>query len=365
MLNTAANTYVMTRIAGKVSIMIKQLLSFTNYMEDVDSKLWLKHFGKMMANPFNFKQIKDFMYEHSPYLKLRYESGAQNEALEKAMEAQAKTILKIKTFKGFLSIMTRIGDIGAIIFGGYPMIQAQLEKGVPIDKAFENFEKATLRSQQANFSSTLSNWQNYCKQNPLLRAIFAFTNTPNQYTRKLIDVCFKMAHGDEKFIKGKGLKTLILYGVEQTLLYNAFTSLAILSGWFDDDWDDFKDDIWLSLFQVSNFLAFPILGQIYNQVVSMYVTGNYVQDKRVPIIDDMTGFFKAMKKAYDSGFGDLSVEDWVNTTDKLASITTGIPLKTLYNTYVTSWGDIINGDYGKGLVKLYGATESRANKIFD
>ena len=365
MLNAAANTYVMIRIAGKLSIMIKQLLSFTNYMEDVDSALWLKHFGKMIANPFKFKQIKEFMYEHSPYLKIRYESGAQNEALEKAMEAEAKTILRIKTFKVMLTVLTRVGDIGAIIFGGYPMIQAQLEKGVPIEKAFENFEKATLRSQQANFSSTLSNWQNYCKQNAFLRAIFAFTNTPNQYTRKLVDVCYKMAHGDEKFIKGKGFKTLVLYGVVQSLLYNSFTSLALLSGWFGGDWDDLKDDVWLSLFQVSNFLAFPILGQIYNQVVTMYVTGDYVQDKRVPIIDDMTAFFKAMKKAYDDGFGEMGIEDWINVTDKLASITTGIPLKTLYSSYITSWGDIINGDYGKGFVKLYGATESRANKIFD
>lgn len=360
-----ANTYVITRIAGKPSIMIKQLLSFTNYMEDVDSALWLKHFGKMVANPSKFKQIKEFMYEHSPYLKQRYESGSQNEALEKAMEGQANALLRIKSFKGFLSIMTRVGDIGAIIFGGYPMIQAQLEKGVPIEKAFENFEKATLRSQQANFSSTLSNWQNYVKQNPLLRAIFAFANTPTQYTRKLVDVCYKMAHGDEKFIKGKGFKTLALYGIEQSFVYTAFTSLALLNGLVNGDWDDLKDDVWLSLFQVSNFLGIPILGQVYNQAVSMYVTGNFVQDKRVPIIDDMTDFFKAIKKAYDNGLGDMDVKDWIDTTDKLASITTGVPIKTLYNTWISSWADIINGDYGKGFVKLYGATESRANKIFD
>lgn len=360
-----ANTYVITRIAGKPSIMIKQLLSFTNYMEDVDSTLWLKHFGKMVANPSKFKQIKEFMYEHSPYLKQRYESGSQNEALEKAMEGQANALLRIKSFKGFLSIMTRVGDIGAIIFGGYPMIQAQLEKGVPIEKAFENFEKATLRSQQANFSSTLSNWQNYVKQNPLLRAIFAFANTPTQYTRKLVDVCYKMAHGDEKFIKGKGFKTLALYGIEQSFVYTAFTSLALLNGLVNGDWDDLKDDVWLSLFQVSNFLGIPILGQVYNQAVSMFVTGNFVQDKRVPIIDDMTDFFKAIKKAYDNGLGDMDVKDWIDTTDKLASITTGVPIKTLYNTWISSWADIINGDYGKGFVKLYGATESRANKIFD
>jgi len=359
-----SNTYVLTRIAGKPSIMIKQLLSFTNYMEDVDSKLWIKHFAKMMANPAKLKEVKEFMYKHSPYLKARYESGAQNEALEKAMEAQAQTILKIKTFKGLLSLMTRVGDIGAIVYGGYPMIQAQLEKGVDIKTAFENFEKATLRSQQANFASTLSNWQNYFKNDPMLRAIFAFGNTPAQYSRKLVDVCYKMAHGDEDFWKGKGFKTLVLYGVEQSFVYTSFTSLALLNGLVSGDWDDLKDDVWLSLFQVSNFLGVPVLGQLWNMFVSMAFTDNTVYGKTVPIIDDFTNFLMQAKKAYNEGF-DLDFEEWINTTDKLASITTGIPIKTLYNTWISSWIDILNGDYGKGLAKLYGATESRANKIFD
>lgn len=360
-----SNTYVLTRIAAKPSIMIKQLLSFTNYMEDVDSSLWIKHFTKMITNPKELKKVKEFMYKHSPYLKARYESGAQNEALEKAMEGQAQTILKIKTFKGFLSLMTRVGDITAIIYGGYPMVQAQLEKGVDIKTAFENFEKATLRSQQANFASTLSNWQNYFKNDPMLRAIFAFGNTPAQYTRKLVDVCYKMAHGDEEFWNGKGFKTLVLYGIEQSFVYTSFTSLALINGLVNGDWDDFKDDVWLSLFQVSNFLGVPWFGQLYNFLVSMLVTGDFVQEKRVPILDDFTSFLRAAKKTYNEGVSDLDFEDWINTTDKLASIATGIPIKTLYNTWISSWIDILNGDYGKGLTKLYGATESRANKIFD
>ena len=359
------NNYILTRIAFKPSIVVKQLLSFTNYMEDVDVDLWIKHFGKMVANPTQLKQIVNFMFKNSPYLKARFESGAINEALEKTLEGQPNTVLYLRSLKGFLSIATRLGDIGAIIFGGYPMIQAQLEKGVPIEKAFENFEKATLRSQQANFSSTLSNWQHNFKQNPLLRAIFAFGNTPAQYSRKIVDVIYAMAHGDEKFLKGKGFKTLMLYGVEQSFVYTAFTSLAILSGWFNDDWDDFKDDIWLSLLQVSNFLGFPFVGQLYQTLVNTVVTGEPLPDKRLPILQDYTDFTKALKKANDEGWGDLDVRDWIKLIDKASAVTAGIPIETLYNTWISSWADIINGDYGKGFVKLYGATESRANKIFD
>ena len=364
-LNFLASNYILTRIALKPSIVIKQLLSFTNYMEDVDSVLWIKHFGKMIAKPQKLKQIINYMCEHSPYLKARYESGAINEALEKTLEGQPNTVLKLRSLKGFLSVATRLGDMGAIIFGGYPMIQAQLEKGVTIEKAFENFEKATLRSQQANFSSTLSNWQHTFKNNPLLRAFFAFGNTPAQYSRKLVDIMYKMAHGDEKFIKGKGAKTLLLYGLEQSFLYNAFTSLAILSGWFGDDWDDFKDDIWLSLLQVSNFLGFPFLGQLYQTIVNAGVTGEFLPEKRMPILAEYTDFAKALKKYNDEGWGELETEDWIKLIDKVSSVTAGVPIENLYNTWISSFGDIFAGDYGKGLAKLYGATESRANKIFD
>jgi hypothetical protein len=173
-----------------------------------------------------------------------------------------------------------------------------------------------------------------------------------------------MAHGDEDFWKGKGFKTLVLYGVEQSFVYTSFTSLALLNGLVSGDWDDLKDDVWLSLFQVSNFLGVPVLGQLWNMFVSMAFTDNTVYGKTVPIIDDFTNFLMQAKKAYNEGF-DLDFEEWINTTDKLASITTGIPIKTLYNTWISSWIDILNGDYGKGLAKLYGATESRANKIFD
>ena len=356
--NKFFNSYVITRIAAKPSIMIKQLLSFTNYAVDVDFNSWIKHFFKQFKNA---KQVKKWMFDNIPYLRARYEKGAQNEALEKAIEGEGFLLLKIQSFKGALSFFTRCGDLGAIIYGGYPMIQAQLEKGVPLQTAIDNFVRSTLRSQQANFTSTLSNWQNYFKRDPFLRTLSAYTNTPFQYFRKIVDISYQLAHGD---ITGKqAVKGLFNYAIVQSLLYNSFTSLAILSGLLYGDWDDAKDDVWLSLLQISNFMAIPILNNIIQMVAYKALDQKYTH-KGIPIVDDYELVINKIFKGLKDG-GDFSFEDYLVITDKVVSSLTGIPVQTLYTELISSTKDLLDGEYGKFAVKLYGATESRANKIFD
>lgn len=356
--NRFFNSYVITRIAAKPSIMIKQLLSFTNYAVDVDFNSWIKHFFKQFKNA---KQVKKWMFDNVPYLRARYEKGAQNEALEKAIEGEGFLLLKIQSFKGALSFFTRCGDLGAIIYGGYPMIQAQLEKGVPLQTAIDNFVKSTLRSQQANFTSTLSNWQNYFKKDPFLRTLSAYTNTPFQYFRKIVDTVYQWAHGD--ITSKKAIKALFNYAIVQSLLYNSFTSLAILSGLLYGDWDDAKDDVWLSLLQISNFMAIPILNNIIQMIAYKALDQKYAH-KGIPIVDDYELVINKIFKGLKDG-GDFSFEDYLVITDKVVSSLTGIPVQTLYTELISSTKDLLDGEYGKFAVKLYGATESRANKIFD
>lgn len=348
------NNYVLTKIAIKPSIMIKQLLSCINYIEDIDSIKWFSGFLKGISSP---KETIKFMMTNSKYCKARFEKGGQTEALLKAIEGQNATFAKVKTFKGMLSYMTRVGDIGAIIFGGYPMIQAQLEKGIDLKTAIENFEKATVRSQQASLPSTLSNWQYRGMNSWLYRAMFAFANTPNQYCRKMADSMYMYYHGD--IDKKQLAKNLMIYGVFNPLLYTSFTSLALLTGIVSGDWDDLADDIIMSLLQCSNVLALPIISQAYNSFVARVITGKFLPDKEIPLLDDMVKIMKILGK------DELEFNDWLNITDEAGSLVLGVPVKTLYNEFVGSIKDLLDGEYGKFIVKVYGATESRANKIFD
>lgn len=348
------NNYVLTKIAIKPSIMIKQLLSCINYAEDMSSVKWFEGFLKGVTTP---KKVIDFMMKNSKYCQSRFAKGGQTEALLKAMEGSNATFAKVKTFKGMLSWMTRVGDIGAIIFGGYPYVVDQMSKGVSLKTAIENFERATIRSQQASLPSTLSNFQYRGMNSWLYRAMFAFANTPNQYSRKIGDTIYMYFHGDIN--KKQAAKNLLIYGVLNSFLYTSFTSLAILSGLVSGDWDDLKDDIIMSLMQCSNVLALPIISQAYNSFVSKVVTGDFAPDKEIPLLDDMVKIMRTATK------DELEFKDWLTIIDEVSSLVLGVPVKTLYNEFVGSTKDLLDGEYGKFAVKLYGATESRANKIFD
>ena len=348
------NNYVLTKIAVKPSITVKQLLSCINYAEDMSSVQWFEGFIKGIRH---YKKTIDFMMINSEYCKQRFAKGGQTEALLKAMEGGSVTIAKIKTMKGLLSWMTRVGDIGAIIFGGYPLVMDQVSKGVPLKKAIEKFEQATIRSQQASMPSTLSNWQYRGMNNWFMRAMFAFANTANQYSRKIGDTIYMYMHGD--IDKKQFAKNMIIYGALNPLLYTSFTSLAILSGLVSGNWDDLKDDIIMSLMQCSNILSIPIIGQGYNYAVQRVILDNRVSQKEVPLLAEIMEVIDTLKKE------DLETKDWLTVIDDVASLVFGVPAKTLYNTFVGSVKDFIDGEYGKFAVKLYGATESRADKIFD
>ena len=348
------NNYVLTKIAVKPSIMIKQWVSCINYAEDMSTVKWFEGFLKGLSHP---KKTIDFMMKNSRYCKQRFAKGGQTEALLKAMEGGSVTIAKVKTFKGMLSWMTRVGDIGAIIFGGYPYVMDQMSKAIPLKTAIENFEKATIRSQQASMPSTLSNWQYRGMNNWLLRALFAFANTANQYSRKTGDTIYMYIHGD--IDKKQLAKNLTLYGVLNPLMYTSLTSLAILSGLVSGDWDDLKDDIVMSLMQCSNMLSIPIIGQGYNYAVQRVILDTRMPQKEIPLLAEIMDIIDTLKKQ------EIETKDWLTIIDDAASLMFGVPVKTLYNTFVGSVKDLLDGEYGKFAVKLYGATESRANKIFD
>ena len=232
-----------------------------------------------------------------------------------------------------------------------------MSKGVSLEKAIENFEEATIRSQQASLPSTLSNFQYRGMDSWLYRAMFAFANTPNQYSRKIGDSMYMYFHGD---IDKKQLgKNLMIYACLNSLLYTSFTSLAILAGLVSGNWDDFKDDVIMSLMQTSNVLALPIVSQAYNSFVSRVVTGSFTPDKEIPLLDDMIKIMKTATKEK------IEFKDYLTIVDEVASLVAGVPVKTLYNEFIGSTKDLLDGEYGKFAVKLYGATESRANKIFD
>lgn len=135
------NNYVKGAIALKPTITIKQLISAINYAENMPSSQWIAGFTNAIMHP---KQTVKFMMDGDPYLKARYESGSMNEALARATaDANAITASgKFLRFTDLMTINTRLGDIGAIMFGGKPYVDYLMkEKGMSKKEAFSEFRK--------------------------------------------------------------------------------------------------------------------------------------------------------------------------------------------------------------------------------
>ena len=115
----------------------------------------------------------------------------------------------------------------------------------------------------------------------------------------------------------------------------------------------------MSLFQCSNVLAVPLMSQGYNYGITKLLLSNNAPQKEIPLLHEFYEIVDKLKKE------DIEFNDWLTIIDDAASLTAGAPIKTIYNTVISSIKDLLDGEYGKFAVKLYGATQSRADKIFD
>ena len=275
-LNPLLNNWVASKIGATPSVPLKQLLSAVNYAENMPAEQWVGGFIKTMSNP---KKAWQEMME-IPYLKTRLGDG-YSEAVQRALNGdenvhRSRISNFHSAFKNLMTIGTRYGDIAAIVFGGKPYLDYLVDKkGLSQEEAVDKFLQDTLRSQQSPFSSTLSKMQN--SKNPFFRAIFAFSNTPSQYMRKMFEANQNYRVVKQQFESGnatkeelneakkKAAKSHAIYGLVNTVTFTMAGSLinSMMRG------SDPDDEIWKD---------------IVNQLGQTYIGG-------LPVIKDLLGSF--------------------------------------------------------------------------
>lgn len=341
--NKLLNNWVVTKIAVKPTIMIKQLLSVFNYAGDMPVSDWGKGFINAVSHP---KQTINFMMKDE-YIKTRFQSGSQSEYLKETIKSLE--FAKTKKLADFFTLSVRIGDIGAVVFGGKPYVDYLMkEKGLSEKEAFQEFRLVTMRSQQASVSSSLSNFQNN-NSNPLARTIFAFRNTSNQYMRKVADSIISFSHGE--ITKTQLAKNLFIYTFFNTFLYKTATSLSILRLLMTGDDDDLINDIATSIFDL-NAVAIPLLGDAYQYALSK-LTGESKHHSSIPALNEIYTCFDKLKKE------DFAFEDFLYIINNLVEIGTGVPANALTNT-LGGISDIAHGGFIGGTLRVLGYSDRRA-----
>lgn len=329
------NNWVGAKVSVNPVVFVGQLTSFTNYAEGVNLSAFIKNIGYALAHPI---EVKDFMMKYNgDFLQHRYEAGF-NEAMSRFIEGAKETngkkfglSAKAKfNYSNALSSFVRIGDLGAIIYGGYGQFKALLDSGMSVEEARRKFEFSTLRSQQSGNAASISDWQ---QQRGIARLYLAFKNASLQYTRKIADTVIMLQNGD--ISREEAAKVLTNYLLIQPAFWVIAKNIAkSLLGLGDDD-DEFDDGV------LEQLLVNPIDGVPFVSDIVRYAYREAAGEKNyslfsTPLLDDVEKSFRKIGKE-DKDFYDFA--DIVTPFIEMLTSAPAGTAKRYMKIYNEKWGE--------------------------
>lgn len=348
-IDNMVGNWIQANVAVKPIVGLKQLLSANNYAVDMPYMTWQAGFLKALANP---KETIDYMM-NIPYIKARFQGNFSNEFLKQTIENSAFAMSK--KLKDACTLFIKIGDIGAIMFGGKPYIDYLIkEKGMSEEQAIKQFILSTNRSQQSSAVSSLSNFQVNMTRNPMGKLFIAFKNSPQQYIRMCGDAIVSVANGDMS--KKQCAKMLFQYGYLQPFFYAVATSGSLLRFLFTGDDDDLLKDASVSVFNLGSD-ALPIIGDIYKYALNRMMYKEKFLPQTTPLLGDIQSEINKMSKE------DADLADYLEAIGYM-TLHVGLGYNSKAFTSIGQGvGDIFNGDVAKGSMKVLGYTDKRAKNI--
>jgi hypothetical protein len=287
-----------------------------------------------MANP---KATFDYMWNNSGgYLESRFNRG-YSEALQESIKSAENYNSSWGDWTKFLSSLVRGGDIGAIIYGGYPYVMyLQSEAGGNHTKAqaMEKFRLATINAQQSGLASSRSQFQN--SRNALARLFLAFKNTSNQYFRKMVDATIQVSNGD--ISKQQYAKVMTIYAVIQPTLYAAAGVLVkrgyrmlgdLLTGEPEDDEElgqDLAEAIILQL-AINPVTAIPVFDDIAAYAARKAMGLKTYGVMNFPMLSDIESGIQKLGKRR------ISASDYIEAAGSVLEVGTAAPIKTYVRIY--------------------------------
>lgn len=346
------NNVIKAQIFAKAQVGLKQIISFLNYGtgdEYVSTAEWNAAFWKQSFTPKEWKNNINYMM-NIPYLKDRFGRGGSTDALKRQLEQ--RMFAKMSLLDDFFSLPIKIGDMGAIILGGKPYIDALITKGYTEEQALKIFIEKTVNEMQSSIPSTMSNLQRNAAKQPLAKMFFAYQNTPWQYFRVAAMSMIQFKQNPNIQTGLNMAKLTVLYMFVFPLIFNLSSSLSLVTG----DEDELKNDIWKSVIAAVTFV--PLAGMFINAMLSGLLgervsTGNWFD----------TAAAKTGNIARKMAKGDdITAVDLLKALALFGEAGTGLPLTSI-GTEVAGVYDVATGAPAKGILKVAGYSDYRAKKI--
>jgi len=263
---------------------------------------WAKGFGEFFLDvQDNAKVLME-----TDYMKNRMKKSHDRDLRAIASKDFGKELSGVRNYRDRLMVLTRMGDAGAIIAGGWPVYnhfkkQAIKEGKTPSEAhaiGVKEFTRATDRAQQSAEIMSLGYWQS---GGSLAKMFTMFQTSPIQYNRILVNAI--KAHNKGRINKKQLMKTALIYHVILPQIFTAMGSLGI--GAFSED-DERRETFWrrqLTALVVGNFNSVFLLGDAYEATVKHFTEdANFRDSVTSPVLNELNELVGGIGEALD---GDL------------------------------------------------------------
>ena len=355
--------YTRSVLALKPTIFLKQLTSSVAYADSIPVGFFGKEFAKMFipvgqskSTDLKFfpelREAIDTLFD-STLVRHRWDKGEIERDIKTAMNTD--NFAKFRTrpsFTNALMFNIKLGDMGAIIMGGWPVYKYHFQRlqkeGMSSEAAHKEairlFESVTESTQQSSDLSEQSEWQ---RGGSFAKMFTMFKSSPNQYLRKEIGAIRNIAAGR---ISGKQfLKTMMIYHLILPMFFQ----------WVSDrfTWDE---DEQLRAMTLGALNGYFILGDALDFMLRKAFEMQTF-DLGIPIWSAPEDLSKAIDLLDPD---DLDSESFFRAIRGLAGgvgAIIGQPVKQVVDV-TKGFSDTLSGEYEKGIAELMGWSPFKAEK---
>ena len=351
-------------LAIKPAVAIKQLTSWPAYIEEIGFREYGKAFAEFLKDPMRWmKEVYN-----TEYVKNRLDSSIYadiQDQIKSRDDIPGKS--KIAKINDVLMLNVKLGDIGAVIFGGTPVYLHTYKKAIDAGKSeaaakLEAEDVFTASSERAQQSSAMASRGSYLRDNSWTRSWFMYLTSPIQYQRNVNVALYNLVQAvadknrgnkaDVKEVAKQALRAVLIFHVILPQIFQAVASGFLA---FTDD-DEVRELFWerqLQTLLYGNFTVFPVAGQVI-QGLAKIAFGNEEEifsSSGSPMLDLIMETKDRTMKVFKDG----DSEDWLRLTEDLSKLG-GIPMETVVDNY-EAIEDVYNNDAEHPILRLLGWSE--------
>lgn len=315
---------------------IKQLGSIPAYANAMPAAEWSAGFLSFLKNPSS--SIKILL--ETDYIKNRITTTGDRDlrAIAESNSFQ-QAAAGAKNWRDRFMILTRLGDVGAIMAGGWPVYKKAYDDAIAAGKSISEakeiaefeFGFVSDRSQQ---SSKIQNLSYFQSAGSFAKLFTMFMTSPIQYMR--ITTSAARAAFKGRITKREAIKTFAIYHVILPSIFTAMGSMGL--GIFSDDeekYEAWKRRQWHALL-LGNLNSLFLIGEAVDAVLGSFIKEEDFYDLSNPVISEIENIVRSAANIDEEG----------NLTDLVGSMALlmgGIPYDTISREFEAKY-ELLQGD---------------------